>query len=121
MQTAVAWDLVAEPWREELSHVADFEEYWQRFRVDRGYSLAASPDPLTDGFLDCLSWYFGECVRFSGTLRKPEGTRAEDYRTAVEELFHSWFPMFWAEFARAIARADRERAARRAAAPRTGA
>ncbi|MFI8221230.1 hypothetical protein [Streptomyces sp. NPDC085932] len=103
MQTAAAWDLVARPWHEELSHVADFGEYWRRFRLAGGYSLTAPPDPVVDGFLDCLSWYFGECVCFSGNLRRPEGMTAEDYRCAVEALFREWFPLFCVRFACAIA------------------
>ncbi|MFF8018644.1 hypothetical protein [Streptomyces sp. NPDC007929] len=109
MQSRVAWELLAKPWREELSQVCHFGEYWRRFRLARGFSLSVSPDPFEDGFLDCLSWYFGECVSFDGSLLKPEHTGAEDYRTAVEDLFHDWFPLFCEEFARAIARADRQR------------
>ncbi|MEW2811096.1 hypothetical protein AB0929_29015 [Streptomyces massasporeus] len=111
MQSRVAWELLAKPWREELSQVPDFGEYWRQFRLARGFSLSASPDPLVDGFLDCLSWYFGECVSFDGTLLQPGTTGTEDYRSAVEDLFHDWFPLFCEEFARAIARADRQRSA----------
>ncbi|MFE8977708.1 hypothetical protein ACFYM7_30475 [Streptomyces cyaneofuscatus] len=111
MDTPVAWDLVARPWSEELPEAVDFGEYWRQFRIDRGYSLDSSPDPHMDGFLDCLSWYFGECVYFSGTHSKPSGTDTESYRSSVKELFHQWYPMFCEDYARAISRADEERTA----------
>ncbi|MFJ4966472.1 hypothetical protein EES43_03015 [Streptomyces sp. ADI96-02] len=115
MDTPVAWELVAKPWSDGMSEVDDFGEYWRRFRLARGYSLESSPDPLMDGFLNCLSWYFGECVWFSGTLNKPEDKDTTAYRTSVEQLFQDWYPMFCEDYARAIGRADAELAARRAA------
>ncbi|MDX3342611.1 hypothetical protein ABZ905_27380 [Streptomyces parvus] len=112
MDTPVAWELVAKPWSEELHEKDGFGAYWKQFRLNRGYSLDASPDPLTDGFLDCLSWYFGECVYFSGTLDKPSGTDTAAYRSSVKQLFHDWYPMFCEDYARAISRADEERTVR---------